>query len=414
MKRIAIALILVLYVNITSWAQQKVHVVMRGETFATIAKKYGISEAELRSANATMKIAHTGAKLKIPQKNVARNVSARTQPQQNNKSNTQATLSHTSQMQQNQSVASVTQNTNWHSREKFNNGKKFFYDKKWKKAISEFNDVLSDPLASKEEIQQSKLFIAQAEVKQKEKDESRREFANRLSQFGDKLQELGQQMQRQNTYGNAYSYGYTGKNVPTSTSAALPQNLDAAHMKEFQEKGVTEVILWNNSSGKGVRWVQICAGCNGKVTYCTVCNGRRVDYMGNRCIGCFGSGKNTCPICWGKGFNDYTSTFDAQGNILTFNGKPVQNSQGGGDYYPSTPSGGGNYPQTRQCQRCLGTGQIPFSISKYGSIKNSTYCSGEHHVCNVVSCQVCKKNHCVHLEHLSCDKCYGAGTQQGY
>lgn len=70
--------------------------------------------------------------------------------------------------------------------------------------------------------------------------------------------------------------------------------------------------------------------------------------------------------------------------------------------------------QTKQCPNCLGTGQIPFSVSKYGSLKNSTNCFGEGHVCNVQPCQVCKKNHCVHIEHISCDKCGGYGTIQGY
>lgn len=50
----------------TVFAQtEKTHLVKRGETFASIAKKYGLTESELRSANPYAKACYTGMKLNI-------------------------------------------------------------------------------------------------------------------------------------------------------------------------------------------------------------------------------------------------------------------------------------------------------------------------------------------------------------
>ena len=51
-------------------AQQKEHVVQRGEDFATIARKYAISEQELKDANPTSKVCYAGLKLIIPKHGV--------------------------------------------------------------------------------------------------------------------------------------------------------------------------------------------------------------------------------------------------------------------------------------------------------------------------------------------------------
>lgn len=51
---------------LTMQAQQKEHVVQRGEDFTTIARKYAISEQELKDANPTSKVCYAGLKLIIP------------------------------------------------------------------------------------------------------------------------------------------------------------------------------------------------------------------------------------------------------------------------------------------------------------------------------------------------------------
>ena len=55
---------------ITMQAQQKEHVVQRGEDFTTIARKYAISEQELKDANPTCKVCYAGLKLIIPKHGV--------------------------------------------------------------------------------------------------------------------------------------------------------------------------------------------------------------------------------------------------------------------------------------------------------------------------------------------------------
>jgi murein DD-endopeptidase MepM/ murein hydrolase activator NlpD len=53
----------------TVLAQQREHTVERGETLASIAEKYGLSEAQLKAANPNMTMCFAGVKLVIPDPN---------------------------------------------------------------------------------------------------------------------------------------------------------------------------------------------------------------------------------------------------------------------------------------------------------------------------------------------------------
>ena len=53
----------------TVFAQQREHTVERGETLASIAKKYGVTEGQLKAANPNMTMCFTGVRLKIPDPN---------------------------------------------------------------------------------------------------------------------------------------------------------------------------------------------------------------------------------------------------------------------------------------------------------------------------------------------------------
>lgn len=66
MKKLVITILLSLGIGAPALAQQTEHQVKRGETFASIAAKYGITEAALRKANADKKTAYAGLKLRIP------------------------------------------------------------------------------------------------------------------------------------------------------------------------------------------------------------------------------------------------------------------------------------------------------------------------------------------------------------
>lgn len=52
-------------------AQQKEHIVKRGETLASVAQTYGLTEAELKAANPNLTVCFAGVKLKIPNKSTA-------------------------------------------------------------------------------------------------------------------------------------------------------------------------------------------------------------------------------------------------------------------------------------------------------------------------------------------------------
>lgn len=64
MKKLFITILL--GISTAALAQQTEHQVKRGETFASIAAKYGITEDALRKANADRKTAFAGMKLRIP------------------------------------------------------------------------------------------------------------------------------------------------------------------------------------------------------------------------------------------------------------------------------------------------------------------------------------------------------------
>lgn len=53
----------------TVFAQQREHTVERGETLASIAKKYGVTEGQLKAANPNMTMCFTGVRLTIPDPN---------------------------------------------------------------------------------------------------------------------------------------------------------------------------------------------------------------------------------------------------------------------------------------------------------------------------------------------------------
>ena len=93
MKRtIVILMMMILGVSVPSLAQQTVkeetnyieHMITRGETFASIAKKYGITEQQLRDTNPKYKTAYAGLKLRVPQQQATTQAPAPqpSQPQQ--------------------------------------------------------------------------------------------------------------------------------------------------------------------------------------------------------------------------------------------------------------------------------------------------------------------------------------------
>lgn len=62
-------ILLALWICQASFAQQREHTVARGETLASIAKKYGLTEEQLKAANPNMTMCFAGVRLVIPDPN---------------------------------------------------------------------------------------------------------------------------------------------------------------------------------------------------------------------------------------------------------------------------------------------------------------------------------------------------------
>ena len=178
MKKLFITILL--GISTAALAQQTEHQVKRGETFASIAAKYGITEAALRKANADRKTAFAGMKLRIPAaKTTSEKVTVDT-PVPISEPTVQPSAPTTEPTVQ-PSAPTTEHSGNSFSMVNFNKGKEYFYNKKWKKAIKAFNNVLADPMADEETKQLSSQFLAQAQQQQQERKERREAFWSMLS-----------------------------------------------------------------------------------------------------------------------------------------------------------------------------------------------------------------------------------------
>lgn len=215
MKKLVITILLSLGIGASALAQQTEHQVKRGETFASIAAKYGITEAALRKANADKKTAYAGLKLRIPVSKVTSKSVASDTTVPSSKPAVQPFSPTTEYSDNSNSLAN------------FNKGKDYFYNKKWKKAIKAFNDVLSDPLADENTKQQSQQFLVQAQNQQQERKERREAFWNMFSTslktVGNTLTEVSNTIQEQEKRRREIS---NGQNQMGAQTASNQQDVD--------------------------------------------------------------------------------------------------------------------------------------------------------------------------------------------
>lgn len=224
MKKLFITLLLSLGICTSAIAQQTEHQVRRGETFASIATRYGITEDALRKANADKKTAYAGVKLKIPVvKTTSEKVIADTSVP-------------TSEPTVRPSAPTTEHNGNSFSMVNFNKGKEYFYNKKWKKAIKAFNDVLSDPLADNNTKLQSQKFLAQAQKQQQERKQRREAIWNGISTglkaFGNILTETSNTLQEQENRRREVS---NRQNQMSTQTVSNQQDVDDYRSTEYSE-----------------------------------------------------------------------------------------------------------------------------------------------------------------------------------
>lgn len=308
MKKLFITILL--GISTAALAQQTEHQVKRGETFASIAAKYGITEAALRKANADRKTAFAGMKLRIP---AAKTTSEKF---------TVDTPVPISEPTVQPSAPTTEHSGNNFSTVNFNKGKEYFYNKKWKKAIKAFNNVLADPMADEETKQLSSQFLAQAQQQQQERKERREAFWSMLSKglkvVGNTLTEVSNTLQEQEKRRREIS---SGQNQMSTQTASNQQNVDENYNNSMYQSSYpqpqrnqeassihkektepTKTCSWCNGTGKTPvgRRGQYSKWCDWdfynsnhvcRKEQCLICHHTHCIEMNHR----------TCKVCKGKG-----------------------------------------------------------------------------------------------------------------
>ena len=199
MRRISFLLLFLSWLTVPVLAQvATVHVVKRGETVATIAKQYGISEADIRKVNPNLTTVFAGVKLNIPvKKSVAEGNKVVRQAKTASQRSTGTT---TPKAATSAAPKSAPQQNYYAFNSHYLKGQGYIRDKKWKKAIQELNMALAQPAPAKERSHCQQL-LAYAEREKNARSERRAAFLSGLSAglqtLGQGLQDMAQNQQQQ-------------------------------------------------------------------------------------------------------------------------------------------------------------------------------------------------------------------------
>ncbi|MBR1462621.1 MAG: LysM peptidoglycan-binding domain-containing protein [Prevotella sp.] len=376
MKKLVITILLSLGIGAPALAQQTEHQVKRGETFASIAAKYSITEAALRKANADKKIAYVGVKLRIPVSKVTSKSVASDTTVPGSKPAVQPFSPTTEYSDNSNSLAN------------FNKGKDYFYNKKWKKAIKAFNEVLSDPLADENTKQQSQQFLVQAQKQQQERKERREAFWSRLSEG---LKNLGSSL-------TETSLAMQGQKTDRST-VIDEEGLNAT--QTFADKEMQQTVPYNYNGGVNVN--------QNNVPYYSVSPTPIDDNSTKTCYRCNGTGlvpnyrveriarqspnaqRRICNQCGAEHFSTVHETCGlCKGNRINRN-----------SYYNVSPTLS-NESSTKTCYRCNGTGLVPnYRVERIARQSPNAQrricnqCGAEHFSTVHETCGLCKGNRMV-------------------
>ena len=330
------------------------HVVMRGETFASIANKYGITEQQLKNANSAHSTCHVGLKLTIPAAKEKKSIAA------------------TSPAETKQGATTTSQTSN---------------------AIS------------------SKTYAK--ENNKAAKKEKRREF---WEKFRDALDATSETMLTMSE--RFYQMGGNASSKPTNTPKAIaqiPQSKDTDDYTETIEKKddggfiIHQITKYGSTSSDF--YYSLCNFCKGTII-CYLCKGRGVSMVVNRmekCNACMG--ERRCTYCSGEKYPGYRFIMTAIKNnttgeltFINFKGE-IHNanlpSSTSSTFNPYDNQGSDNRYQSVVCDNCYGTGMTP--KTSLGSV-----CGLFPDKCFDIACTVCGRRHCSHLQHEKCAKCDGA------
>jgi len=328
----------------------------------------------------------------------------------------------------------------------FNKGKDYFYNKKWKKAIKAFNEVLSDPLADENTKQQSQQFLAQAQELHKERQERREAFWSRLSEgfknLGNSLMETSLAMQGQKT----------------GTSSTLNTRNSSGEVRQTTNRQQTSNV--NNTSNSASptsrqkitkryydNFVHLTSEIyytfEGNMCYMSDKNGNKIDFLPifyentTSSDGTKWYYDNRYHPAGAEHLRQYLIVSADRSSITTGGGvgateifqdkkmKPtapynynggVNINQNSTPYYNVSPTPS-NDNKTKTCSRCYGSGFVPRGGPNYNR-ENDTECGASFwnsdHVCKLEQCSICKQTHCIELHHSNCSICKGTGREKVY
>lgn len=277
---------------------QSVHVVQRGETAERIAKKYGLTEDLLRSANPQLKVFYVGAKVNIPEKPKKNIVQSKPTIQS---TTIVAKKGITSRNNISQSTPVPTGNTAMYSK----NEQRQRRLEKWKRGFDIAGAVLSAT------------------------SNAARTMASSSSRYNTSNM-------------SAVSY---------PTASRKKSHEDKELLEELRRNGGSKFEMRNNPDGNTESWLySICSSCSG--------DGRCSLYLGNMryiptlgyhdasCTSCHGT--NDCRFCYGNGWTLHYSN----GAHPTY--ETTSSSRSNSDVSTQEPA-----IVLRVCQICNGTGLIP-------------------------------------------------------
>lgn len=355
--RVIIAVFILFAITPINAQNTRQHTVMRGETFSSIANKYGITEQQLKSANSAHSTCYVGLKLTIPAKEVAVN----------------------------KKVVGANSPTE---------------TKPGTTATRQTNNAVSKNTYTKEDIKAAK------------KEKRRRfweKFDKALANTSDALMAMADGFYKMG--GNASS----NPNYIPKTTSQVSQNITTkqssnSNYTETIEKigdGIFYVHQINSKAGTSSKSMYIrCMLCGG-TTRCNDCQGkgvfRSIGRM-ERCFSCNGNGK--CSHCLYEKYQGYsytgmtvtdsktglTTNYDSKGNIIT----PNNTSSSSASSTTNSSSNQGSDTQYVICSSCNGTGLI----------YKETSCTI---ACDRIRCNTCGDIHCYrHGLHQKCTVCKGA------
>ncbi|MBQ6062666.1 MAG: SEL1-like repeat protein [Prevotella sp.] len=221
MKKSFITAIIMLWTMFVMAQSQKIHVVQRGETFASIASKYGMTESELRNANPNVKNCYSGTKL-----NVGKRIGSQETTTMQNKSiatNNETTLHDKVEpsVLSSNTIKSESRPTSSPIDKYLSLSQSLINNKKYKKATKWIELVLNDDRCTAEQNNKAKKMLAQIENAKEERRERLSAFFDNL-ETGLKKAEQSLRVMSQNAY--EIDAIQRGTNVPNRTPVSTYNN----------------------------------------------------------------------------------------------------------------------------------------------------------------------------------------------